>query len=257
MVPLAILTRPDGRNEALADRLRGAGWEAHGWPALALEPVLAAADLPDPAGFDLVVFVSGNAARLFLERWRARGGVDWPAATAAATVGPASAAALYESGAFGANTTVLHPGAEAPTHDSEALWAILSQRPLPRRVLIVRGTRGREWLAERLRDVGAAVTPLAVYRRVPCLWDDARLAQIRDWAARDVRAHWLLTSAESIAAVRANIARADAGQWWSRGRAIITHPALAEALRVGGPGVAMVKECIPADEAIFAAFVAG
>src|SRR5690606_39453212 len=47
---------------------------------------------------------------------------------------------------FGADTTVLCPSADAPSHDSEALWALLCERGhKPRRVLLVRGTQGRDW----------------------------------------------------------------------------------------------------------------
>lgn len=257
MAPLAILTRPDGRNDTLAARLDAAGWRTHGWPALALAPMPRQSPLPEPADFDLVVFVSGNAARLFFDAWRAQGASAWPAATAAATVGPASAVALHESGLFGTNTTVIHPPAAAPRHDSEALWELLRQRPMPRRVLIVRGTEGREWLAERLREAGAEVVPCAIYRRVPCEWDDARLALLQEWAAQDRPHTWLLTSGEGIAAVAANIDRAGVRAWWLRGRAVVTHPSLAQTLAGGGWNGALVKDCIPADEAIFAAFVAG
>ena len=257
MAPLAILTRPDGRNDTLAARLRDAGWQAFGWPALALAPVVRQAPLPEPVDFDLVVFVSGNAARLFFDTWRAQGGTHWPASTAAATVGPASASALRESGLFGTNTTLIHPPAQAPRHDSEALWEQLRQRPLPRRVLIVRGTEGREWLAERLREAGAEVVPCAIYRRVPCEWDDHRLAALQAWAEQDRPHAWLFTSGEGIAAIAANIDCAGVREWWLRGRAVVTHPSLAQTLAGGGWNRALVKDCIPADEAIFAAFVAG
>ncbi|KAG0731874.1 hypothetical protein G6F23_014877 [Rhizopus arrhizus] len=83
----------------------------------------------------MVVFVSGNAGKQYLDQLaRADGSSVWPAATIAATVGPASAQGLRESPGFGANTTVLHPGADAPSHDSEALWDVLCGLPqLPAR----------------------------------------------------------------------------------------------------------------------------
>ena len=39
MPPLAVLTRPSGRNEALAARLRAHGWEACVLPALEILPL--------------------------------------------------------------------------------------------------------------------------------------------------------------------------------------------------------------------------
>ncbi len=256
MSPLAILTRPAGRNEALAARLRGAGWEVHAWPALLIETLPPpGAGLPRPEDFDMVVFVSGNAARLYLGQVFGGGGA-WPAGTAAATVGPASARALTGSGFFGANTTVVHPGDDAPTHDSEALWQRIQARgALPRKVLLVRGTRGRDWLAGQLRQAGAEVSVHAVYRRLPAQWEATRLDALRLWAAQGRAATWLLTSGESIDAIAAQLARAGLPSWWPQCRYVITHPVLRQRLALAGEGAAaMVKECMPADEAIFEAF---
>lgn len=260
MAPLAILTRPQGRNEALAAELRSAGWEAHAWPALLIEALPAPAEgLPQAQDFDLVVFVSGNAARLYLQQVFAQGG-SWPAGTAAATVGPASARALHESGFFGADTTVICPGSDAPTHDSEALWNTLQARGLtPKRVLLVRGTQGRDWLAERLRASGAEVTAHAAYRRSPAQWPQEHLDALRRWAAEGRQVSWLLTSGESITAIHAQIQAAGLQAWWRSCRYVITHPVLRVRLQqtLGGEGPApMVKECMPADGAIFQAFVA-
>ncbi|AZY50948.1 uroporphyrinogen-III synthase [Bordetella avium] len=256
MSPLAVLTRPEGRNEALAGRLRAAGWEVCVLPALRIV-ALPAPRAPRPEDYDLVVFVSGNAARLYLKQVYASAGA-WPAATVAATVGPGSAQALFESGYFGANTTVLYPDISAPTHDSEALWQVLSaQGALPRRVLLVRGTQGRNWLAERLREAGAQVTAYAAYQRLPAQWDAATLDALRAWARQGRVATWLLTSGESIDAVAAQIARADLLSWWRNCRYVITHPVLRGRLTLSFAGegsAAMVKECMPADEAIFEAF---
>ncbi|OZI70785.1 uroporphyrinogen-III synthase [Bordetella genomosp. 12] len=256
MSPLAILTRPAGRNEALAARLRNAGWDARLWPALLLETLPAPGmGHPRPDDFDLVIFVSGNAARIYLGQVMA-GSRAWPSATVAATVGPASARALLESGFFGANTTVLYPGDDAPTHDSEALWRVIQARGLlPRKVLLLRGTRGRDWLADQLRQAGTEVTVHAIYRRLPAQWEAARLDALRLWAAQGRPVTWLLTSGESIDAVIAQMARAGVPAGWPQCRYVITHPVLRQRLPLAGEGAAaMVKECMPADEAIFEAF---
>ena len=72
MPPLAVLTRPSGRNEALAARLRAQGWEACVLPALEILPLDCLEGLPMPEDYDMVVFVSGNAARLYLDQLTAR-----------------------------------------------------------------------------------------------------------------------------------------------------------------------------------------
>lgn len=259
---VAVLTRPAGRNEALADRLRAAGWTPCILPALDIHPLsVAATDLPRPADYDMVVFVSGNAARQYLDQLaRADGPAPWPAGVAVATVGPASAAGLAGLPGFGANTTVLHPGDQAVSHDSEALWEVLCGLPrLPSRVLVVRGTQGRDWLSEQLQSHGVAVTRHAAYRRLPAQWDEFELARLRRWAAQGVPATWLITSGEGADSVRDQLQAAGLAAWWGGCGFVLTHPSLAR--RVPSPASdpgsqAMVKICMPNDESIFQAFVA-
>ncbi|KRC76517.1 Uroporphyrinogen-III synthase [compost metagenome] len=258
---VAVLTRPAGRNEALAGRLSDAGWLSCILPALEIHPLpIAPEDLPRPAGYDMVVFVSGNAARQYLDQLaRVDGPAPWPAGVSAATVGPASAQALHESGCFGANTTVLHPDESAPSHDSEALWRVLQDLPMPARVLLVRGTQGRDWLGDKLEAEGVAVTRHAAYLRRPALWRPAQLTQLRRWADAGVSATWLITSGEGADAARAGLEAAGLSGWWEQCGFVLTHPSLARRLPVTADGAScpsMVKICLPNDESIFQAFVA-
>lgn len=259
---IAILTRPAGRNEALAGRLQGAGWQPCILPALEIHPITVASEgLPRPSAYDVVVFVSGNAARQYLNQLaQADGAAGWPAGVAAATVGPASAQALRETGLFGANTTVLHPDESASTHDSEALWRVFEAQPqLPARVLLVRGTQGRDWLGDKLEAHGVHVTRHAAYQRQPAGWTPDQLGALRRWAEAGVCATWLLTSGEGADAVQGQLNAAGLTDWWQRCRFVITHPSLAGRLPQschGASGSAMVKICVPNDESIFQAFVA-
>lgn len=271
MSPIAILTRPAGRNEALAQRLSAVGWRALCLPALAIEPLPAAGPPPLPQDYGLAVFVSGNAVRLYLDRLAPFLPRGWPAGCTPAAVGTATAQVLQASGLLGADTAVLHPPADAPAHDSEALWKLLSSRPLPRRALLVRGTQGRDWLADRLAEAGVAVTRYAVYQRVPAAWPGDAVATLRGWAAQGLRATWLLTSGEGIAATADAVRAAGLQAWWRGCRFVVTHPRLADAVRAAAavpfgnaavPAAAdaaadmMVQICMPADEAIFEALVA-
>lgn len=261
MPPLAVLTRPSGRNEALAARLRAHGWEACVLPALEILPLDCLEGLPMPEDYDMVVFVSGNAARLYLDQLtRARGGFSWPPAVIAATVGPASAQGLRELPGFGANTTVLHPPVDAPSHDSEALWAVLQGLPaLPARTLLVRGTQGRDWLGDTLAAHGVRVARHAAYDRQPAVWEAQSLAPLKRRAEAGLPATWLITSGEGADAALANLRAAGLQAWWEGCGFVLTHPSLAR--RVGRPGhdeggAAMVKICLPNDDSIFQAFVA-
>ncbi|GAB1578618.1 uroporphyrinogen-III synthase [Bordetella petrii] len=261
MLPIAILTRPDGRNAPLERGLHDAGWQTLALPALEIQPLPAdAAGPPLPQDHDLVVFVSGNAARLYLAQLHAAGMPDWPGGTLAATVGPASARAFRACPGVGPDAAVLYPPPEAAAHDSEALWQVLRARgALPRRVLLVRGTSGRDWLGDQLEAAGVQVARHAVYRRLPALWPASAVRQLREWAGQGRPATWLLTSGEGIDAVRAQVDAAGIAAWWRASRFVVTHPSLVPRLGLAGSGqgpAPMVKICLPADEAILAAFVA-
>ncbi|WP_086064269.1 uroporphyrinogen-III synthase [Bordetella genomosp. 8] len=257
---IAILTRPPGRNENLAARLEAAGWEVRTWPALDIEPLPSgAAGIPLPRDFDLAVFVSGNAAAQYLDQLRALGLGAWPPSCVIGAVGPATAARLRDSGSLDGSCEIVHPTVDAPRHDSEALWDLLAARgPIPRRVLLVRGTAGRDWLAEQLRGQGADVHAHAVYRRVPVRWDADALAQLRRWTVAGCHPSWLLTSGASVEAVRANVDRGASPAWWQECRFVLTHPRLVELLGLPpARATTSVRLCAPADDAIFDAFVSG
>src|SRR5690606_11488918 len=150
-----VLTRPQGKNEALAERLIAAGLEPLVLPALRIQPLRQdPADIPIPADYDLIVFVSGHALRLYLAALSGCGaGGDWPARTLAATVGAASAR-LLEALPHIPRENIVHPGPD-DSQDSEGLWRLLEPRlPSIERVLIVRGAAGREWLSLKLQQAG-------------------------------------------------------------------------------------------------------
>lgn len=155
-----LLTRPVGQNEALADAIRAAGGEPLIFPTLEIR------DLDDDAAlaaatavlheYDLAVFVSPNAVARALPFILARR--VWPAELRAATVGPATAAALRAHGVM----DVLAP---AEQFDSEHLLALLPADLTGWRVAIFRGQQGRPFLADNLRSRGAQVDFVPCYRR--------------------------------------------------------------------------------------------
>lgn len=260
-----VLTRPDGQNAALASALRRRGHEVLELPALRLTAQVG--DVPDPAGFDMVVFVSGNAVRMFLDRrcsasgdWQA-----WPATTRAAVVGPASAAALRAHPAFGGTPTIVQPAADAPTFDSEALWASITALPvLPARVLIVRGGvgeqgTGRDWLAGHFRAAGARVELCRAYLREPAVWSAAQTATLENLAVRGKHTIWLCTSREGVDALVDGLTRSGWLAWWRTCTLIATHPRIAAHLSelvhppVDGRDHAVLLISSPRDDDILAA----
>ncbi len=178
----------------------------------------------------LLMFVSPNAVEHF---FAARPeGVAWPAHTLAATVGPGSAQALLGHGVPPA--LLRQPPADAPSLDSEHLWPLLAGEDWHgRQVLLVRGDGGREWLADRLREAGARVTGLSVYRRqAPSLSAEEQAVLTAALAAPQDHV-WLFSSAEAIAHLP-QLAGPQAD--WTRSRAIATHERIAEGARRLGVG---------------------
>ncbi|MYZ46079.1 uroporphyrinogen-III synthase [Schauerella aestuarii] len=262
MSPIAVLTRPAGRNDALAALLAARQWTPVILPALRIERLAPnAAAFPHPSAFDLIVFVSGQAARAYAEQWRACDPAGrWPVASRVAGVGEATAQAIALAGLGVGQHEIVVPDALGASRDSESLWpAIAALQPFPKSVLIVRGETGREWLAQRLRDTGASVTIHAAYGRHAVIWTPAEIERVQGWAARSISPTWLLTSRESIDSIMANLNRAGALQWWRHCTCVVTHEKLAAYLRAlptGGAGAPVVKTCLPTDAAMFNAFVA-
>ena len=228
----AIVTRPAAQAAGWVQALRALGVEAHALPLLAIEP------LDDPAPLRaawatlheraLVMFVSANAVQQFFAQCEGR---PWPGGVRAGSTGPGTSQALRRAGVH--ESLLDEPAADAPAFDSEALWRRLS--PLDwrgRRVLVVRGTEGRDWLADTLRAAGAQVEFVAAYRRAaPRL--DAPAAALLQRALAEPEAHlWLLSSSEALRHLGALAPGAD----WSRARAAATHPRIAASARAAGFG---------------------
>lgn len=156
-----LVTRPAEQSVRLVQLIRDAGGEPILFPALEIQPLAEtaiASALKRLSQFDLVIFISPNAARVAMPNILGHGGL--PAQARVAAVGPGTAAELKKSGV----RNIISPQAG---FDSEALIGELSTLRLGgSRVLIVRGQGGRELLGETLRSRGAVVEYLECYRRV-------------------------------------------------------------------------------------------
>jgi len=205
-----VLTRPAGQSDALAKTLHDAGVATVEFPLIDI----AAADDEAPlraalASLDryaLVVFVSPNAVDYAFASHDA----IWPHALPVGVVGPGSVAALAKHGVEAPAYQVISPGASADDNDgarfdSEALYAaletLLGENAFEgKRVLIVRGDGGREWLAERLREAGAEVETVAAYRRLvpdPSIGAWSRIHALLSDESKTPHA-WLVTSSEGV-----------------------------------------------------------
>lgn len=261
MVRRAVLTRPQGRNETLAAHLVQQDWQVLMLPAMTIES-LDHVPWRGPAGYDLVMFVSGNAARLYVEGMRQQAGEDWQwsPATLAAMVGPGSADALRATGVLTSEARLLYPSDTREGLDSEALWRLLQpELGQLRRVLIVRGEQGRDWLAEQLRLRGIQVDLLPVYRRVPAAWAEEAAETLQTWQREGLTATWLLSSIESFRALHARVVALGWEEWWRTCCFITTHPRIAqsclETLYAGARDCRRVVTSQPLDESLLHAFL--
>jgi len=204
-----VITRPAGQSDALAASLAARGLRTLDFPLITIAPVHDDAPLRDALAaldrYALVVFVSPNAVDRAFACYRSISSI-WPHALPVAVVGPASVAALARHDVSAPDHRVISPPVAADEEparfDSEALYAALESAFGPngldgRRVLIVRGDGGREWLADRLREAGAEVEAVAAYRRV--VPDPSIGAWQRVHALLAGAPHaWLVTSSEGV-----------------------------------------------------------
>ncbi len=158
-----LLTRPAEESAAVVQELAAAGVYSTSMPLLHIEPLpvtpAMVSQVLDLAHYCAVIVVSKPAARLGLDL------IDqyWPQMPIQRwfSVGAATAALLED---YGLRVHVPPQG-----DDSEALLALPAlaealAQPYPK-VLILRGEGGRELLAEHLRQQGATVDYLQLYRR--------------------------------------------------------------------------------------------
>jgi uroporphyrinogen-III synthase len=159
-----LVTRPPHQATDLVAAIERAGGQAIGFPVIQIvgrDPGIVArefASLPRP---DIAIFVSRNAVDYGLPAIRDSG-------AAIAAIGPTTRASIEAAGAdvrissgagFDSEQLLTHP-ALSEVHDKT--------------ILIIRGEHGREMLADTLKDRGADVRFLSVYRReiFPATTDD-------------------------------------------------------------------------------------
>ena len=199
-----IVTRPPAQAAAWVAQLQALGLDAVALPLIGIAPVADGAPLQRAwaalGSYALVLFVSPNAVQQFFA-WR--GQVAWPGHTRAASTGPGTTAALREAGV--AQACIAEPAVDAPSFDTEALWARLANRDWRgQRVLIVRGEEGRDWFAETMRQHGAEVDFIAAYRRLAPQADAVSTALIAAALAAPQQHLWLFSSSEAHAATWAH-----------------------------------------------------
>jgi len=258
-----LVTRPEPQAGQWANDLQRVGFAALPLPLIEIagpaDPAPVQALWEDMAAQRALMFVSPAAVEWFF-RLRPQG-AHWAPDTLAAAPGPGTARALQTAGAAHGlrPEQLVCPGPDAAQFDSEALWPLLA--PLDwqgQRIGIVSGgddkeTKGRTWLAEQWRAKGASVTPVLTYQRRPGAWALAQQT-LATQALTLPEAHiWLLSSSQAIDFLAGHHAPAlpisgAPSPDWSRLRALVTHPKIAD--RARALGVRRITQARPTLDAV-------
>lgn len=242
-----VLTQPAPRVRTLAARLREGGHETLELPLSRIverthEPSVRET-MERLSTFDWVILVSPAAVRVAADMKS----VQWPSATGVAVVGPGSLQAIVDCALPVDPARVVCPR-EAP-FDGQAL-ARLPQLDVRdgSRVLVLRGTAGSEdWIA-RLRDRGAQVEVLALYRHDALEAGADALGTLAAWLAGANGPVFCVTQVATVQRLETALAARDLLDAAHRCRVLAIHPRIADALR--GAGWNDVRTIEPGDRAL-------
>jgi uroporphyrinogen III methyltransferase/synthase len=218
--PLAGLsvavTRARAQASGLASRLAGLGAAVIEAPAIRIVPL----DGPplDLRPYDLVCLTSPNGVRLLFSRLY-DAGLDARAlaGTHVAAIGPATAAALRACG-------VVADVVPAERFVAEGLVDALADVPVSR-ALVARAAEARDVLVDALRDLGAAVDVVALYKTVASPLPEDQLSAV-------VAADYVTFTSSST--VRNLLQSATGGDWRPAGRLVSIGPVTSATLREHG-----------------------
>ena len=196
----------DQASGVLEQIVRGGG-EPVPMPLLAIEPIGEAeaervrGRLADLTGVDWLIFTSGNGVREFFRHLRLAGrDVRALGGVRVACVGSSTAASLAERGVV----ADLVP----EKFRAESLVEALAGQVSGRRVVWVRGSRGRDVLPVQLSAAGAEVEQLVVYRNEDAAGLSAEVLE----RVRGGRLDWICLSSPAMARRLAELLR-EAGLW--------------------------------------------
>jgi uroporphyrinogen-III synthase len=230
-----IVTRPAAPGERLAAALRARGWDVAWWPAFEIAPPsdeLAVRRALDHLGeYDLALFVSANAVHATSARLTS----DWPASAVLGAVGASTRDAALDELRGAVRATVIAPddGDESGSEGFWRAWRASGRRA--QRVLVLRAATGRDWIIDQFRGADAEVDAIAVYDRRPHRLPVAERDRLRAWMRGDAEPVTIVSSAEAVGAIVEQVAGIDGASSWLRsGRAIATHPRVAQRLQAAG-----------------------
>jgi uroporphyrinogen III methyltransferase/synthase len=193
-----VVTRPAGQCDALVRPLRELGAEVLSQPAIRIEPPeswsAVDAELAHIGRYDWIVFSSANGVQMFLGRLLSTGrDVRALGDTEIAAIGPGTADELAR----------YHLRADCVPDDyrAESLAESLKQDAVGAQFLLIRASRGREVLAERLTAAGGTVSQVVVYRSTDVIQPDAPIVELLAAGKID----WITVTSSAIARSLVNL----------------------------------------------------
>ena len=237
-----IVTRPEPECSRWVSAMQAEGISAVAFPLIEIASIPFVFDTTQ--NYDAFVFVSRSAVDGFLKTVK----TEALQAKRCLVSGLGTRAVLIQ---YGLQEDLIDaPDNLSNQFDSEALWAVSSQRDWSgKRVLIVRGANylgeqeGRPWLADQLTAAGAQVEFVATYeRRLPHLSDEHRalLQATQDGDSQDI---WLFSSSQSIAHLKLLVPTRN----WKTSRAIATHERIFISARGAGFGDVKITRPVLSD----------
>jgi len=187
-----LVTRPANQAAEMIGRLTTLGAATLNQPAIEITPPTdwspVDAAIENLASFDWLVFSSANGVRFFLDRILATGhDLRQLANCRLAAIGPATAKELQ--------TYHLQADLLPTEYRAEALAEQLSPTAAGKRFLLLRASRGREVLAETLRQAQAEVEQVVVYQSGDAQKADAEIAA----ALAKGKIDWITVTSSAIA----------------------------------------------------------
>ncbi len=187
-----LVTRPAHQAAAMISRLAALGATPLVQPAIEIS---APADwnrvdaaIEQLATYDWLVFSSANGVRFFLDRILATGhDLRQLGNCQIAAIGPATTDALCDYR--------LHADLQPTEYRAEALAEQLVPVAAGKRVLLLRASRGREVLAETLREAQAEVSQLVVYQSEDVTKPDPKVAK----TLAEGKLDWITVTSSAIA----------------------------------------------------------
>lgn len=149
-------TRPIRQNKTLTQWIRQRGGISIECPALAIESIDWFFDI-DLSQIHHVIFISANAVHYFFEKLDTLR-IAWPSSLSVYAIGYSTAKAL-------AQRDIIVQDVPSAINSESLLLLHQLQNVSDQTILLVKGEGGRHLIANTLRERGAKVLPLNVYRR--------------------------------------------------------------------------------------------